>query len=266
MNRRFLAERVHEKLRPCRCLAPAVGLFILCSGVSAQENEPALAPGLGLGASVGMNGVGGEENGPISSGVGWELHISAASRRGLYVGGGITLSTHDLSGESTPWQIMSFFVEPRWMFYRLSSTYSPFVAVRGGWVREKVPGRTWELRARGLSYGGGGGVIVRLAPQIALEAGLLFGATNFAAYEFVGDFAWKMCLDELEPGTPLPASVTQCSGSRSIGGAVRLCYPPYFPERTSNCSPPEIPYDGTGRSGTWTRTWIGVSFALGSRS
>lgn len=243
-----------------------LGLLVLCGTASAQEHEPALAPGLGLGGSVGLNGIGGSENGPIGSGVGWELRLSGSLRQGLYVGSGITLSTHDLTGETTPWQILSFFLEPRWLINGLSSTYAPFVAARGAWIREKVPGTTWELRAHGRSWGGGGGVMVRLAPQISLEAGLLFGTMKYDAYDFVGEFAWKMCLDELAPGTPLPASVTQCSGSRGIGGAIRLCYPPYFPERTSNCSPPEIPYDGTGRSGTWTRTWIGVSLALSSRS
>lgn len=230
--------------------------------VAAQSGETVVPSGPGLGGSVGMTGFGGGANGEISSGIGWEAHLSYVLNSGLYASGGVVLSKHDLANDVAPWQSVSFFVEPRWIALRLSPSFAPFVAARAARVSEKVPGRSYELKASGTLFGAGGGVLLRLAPQIALEAGFLFGSSRFDAYTFVGEFAWKTCLDALDAGTPLPRSVSECSGSRSVGGVLNLCYPPYFPERTSTCSPPEIPYEDTGRSGTWTRTWIGVSLAL----
>jgi hypothetical protein len=224
--------------------------------------ETALAPGLGMGGSFGMRSLGGEANAQLARGTGWEIHLSGATRGGLYVRGGMSLSKHGVEGESTAWQYRSFFVEPRWFALSLSPRIAPFVAGRVGRVSEKVPGRTWELKASGLTWGGGAGMLFRAAPQISLEAGVLIGGSRFDDYDFVGEFAWKDCLDGLDAGTPLPASVSRCSGSRSIGGVVTLCYPPWYPERTSNCTPPEIPYEGTGRTGSWMRVWVGISLAL----
>lgn len=236
-------------------------LFCLLSG-PLRAQETALPAGLGLGGSIGINGFGGDANAELARGTGWEVHLSGAMRGGLYVRGGVSLSKHGVEGESTAWQYRSFFVEPRWFLLSISPRIAPFIAGRAGWLSEKVPGRTWELKASGRTWGGGAGLLFRAAPQISLEAGVLVGGSRFDAYDFVGEFAWKDCLDGLDAGTPLPASVSKCSGSRSVGGVVTLCYPPYFPERTSNCTPPRIPYEGTGRSGTWMRTWIGVSLAL----
>jgi len=236
------------------------------SAVRAQSDGSALQPGLALGGSVGISGFGGDGNGEISSGVGWEAHLGYTLASGIHASAGVVLSKHDLAVDAAPWQLVSFFVEPRYFILGLSPTFAPFIAARAARVSEKVPGRSYELNATGTAFGAGGGVTLRVARQIALEAGLEFGRTKFDAYSFAGDFAWKSCLDGLEAGTPLPRSVSECSGSRSVGGVLNLCYPPYFPERTSTCSPPEIPYDGTGRSGTWTRAWIGVSLALSGGS
>jgi hypothetical protein len=125
-----------------------------------------------------------------------------------------------------------------------------------------VLGRTYTLKATGHALAGGGGVMVRLAPQIAVEGGVLIGASRFDDYRFIGEFAWKDCLDQLDRGTPLPESISRCAGSRSTGRTVLLCYPPYFTEGTSDCDPPEIPYAGTSRNGTWVRAWIGVTLSL----
>jgi hypothetical protein len=236
-------------------------LFCLMAG-PLHAQETALAPGLGLGGSFGMTGFGGDANAQLDRGTGWEIHLSGAMRGGLYLRGGLALSKHGVEGESTAWQFRSFFLEPRWFALSLSPRIAPFIAARAGWVSEKVPGRTWELKASGVAWGGGAGLLLRVAPQISLEGGVLVGRSRFDAYDFVGEFAWKDCLDGLDAGTPLPASVSQCSGSRSLGGVVALCYPPYFPERTSNCTPPEIPYEGTGRTGSWMRAWVGVNLAL----
>lgn len=237
-------------------------LLALPAAAVGQARPGAIPPGAGLGGSFGIATFGSTADAPIANGPSWEVFLGGGLSNGLFARGGLTLSGHDVAPRTPAWQFLSWFVEPRWVALRLSQRVSPFVAGRAGRIREKVLGRSYEFKATGWSYGGGGGVLLRVAPQIALEAGVMLGRTRFADYTFRGEFAWKDCLDHLEAGTPLPASVSSCAGSRSVGGVVKLCYPPYSTEETGYCSPPAIPYSGTARTGNWLRSWIGVHLSL----
>lgn len=252
------------------CLTRAVGfglaVFLVMQPVGAvsQERDVAIAPGFGLGGSVGVNQFGGAANESIGAAPGWEVFLSAGIRSGFFLRTGATFSVHDLPTVSPNWQYLSLFAEPRFVALGFSPAWAPFISGRIGRTTEKVLGPSWELRASGLSLSGGGGVMLRLSPQIAVEGGVILGRSRFDDYRFRGEAAWKGCLDGLDADTPLPVSISECAGSRGLGGVAEFCYPPYFPEDASNCSPPEIPYAGTGRTGNWLRTWIGVNLSFSS--
>jgi len=233
---------------------------VLASGAPGQERMTAIPPGLGMGASIGMQRFGGDANAPIASAPSWEFHVGGGLRNGLFARIGGSLSRHDIATGLPHYQLMSFFVEPRWVALGVASRWAPFVAGRVGWTKEQVVGRPFSLRASGSLLGAGGGAVVRLAPQIALEGGVLFGRTSFDAYTFRGDQRWKACLDGLDPGTGLPLSAADCADAYERGPLL-LCFPPYFYD-TRDCDPPKIPYDGTSRTGSGLRAWIGINLSF----
>lgn len=252
-----------------RSRAPAawvlsVILPVLVAVPCGAQDGPVIQPGFGLGGSVGVNGFGGSASREIDSATGWEPYLSYTLAGGLSLRAGASLGGHDLPPEVRPWRFVSFHLEPRYVALGLSDRFAPFVAGRVGYATEQVVGPSYEFKASGTLMAAGAGVLIRLVPQAALEVGVLAGTTRFDSYRFAGEFAWKECLDGLEAGTPLPRSVSACAGSRSQSGVVRLCYPPYFPDgtSTSHCSPPEIPYEDTGRSASWLRTYIGLSLTF----
>ncbi len=240
--------------RPAQAQAPGSGV--------APVRAQAVQPGIGFGGSVGLNTFGGTANRVIADAVGYEVFVAGGTRAGLFARAGATFGGHDIGQRVAPWKFVAVFVEPRWVFADVSPTWAPFIAGRAGRAWERVIGRNYSFNGSGTLLAGGAGALVRMAPQIALEAGVMYGRASFGRYTFRGEFAWKTCLDGLEAGTGLPESLAECAGSRGLGGAVRLCYPPYFTTETSNCTPPDIPYENTDRDGSWLRTWLGVRLSL----
>lgn len=241
-------------------VAAAFLLALLAAGVAGQTRETAIPPGLGMGASIGVQRFGGIANGPIAAAPSWDFHVGGGLRNGLFARIGGTLSRHDVATGLPDYQVLSFYVEPRWVALGVARRWAPFIAGRIGWAKEQIVGRPFSLRASGSMLGAGGGAMIRLAPQIALEGGVLFGRSLFDAFTFRGDRRWKDCLDALEGGTGLPVSAATCADAYSRG-PILLCYPPYFPD-TNNCAPPKIPYDGTNRRGTALRMWIGINLSF----
>lgn len=246
-----------------RLVTAVACLLFFALPAAGQVRDVAIPPGINFGGSVGPTMFRGTGNGPIPGAAGWEFFIGGGLANGLYGRLGGLLSGHDVALDTPDYQFLTFFLEPRYVFLGLSPLVAPFVAGRAGWTYEKVLGGSYNLKANGSLFAAGGGVFFRVAPQIALEFGLMLGTTRFDDFSFKGEYAWKLCLDDLEPGTGLPVSVADCAGSRSFGNVIRLCYPPYYPEgETGDCEPPDIPYDGTGRTGNLLRVSIGVHFSI----
>jgi hypothetical protein len=221
-------------------------------------------PGFGLGVAVGLESVGGKADDLIGSATGFDGTLHYGFESGLLIHAGIHVGRHSIGSVGYPYQVVRAYVEPRYAAQWISPAWAPFVAAQVGYVWETVDRFSMNLRASGLSLGGGGGVALQLTPQLALEGGALMGITRFRDYTFRGERAWYECLNLLEPGTPLPESVQHCAGTINAGAV--LCYPPFYsPDRVSgDCSPPDIPYHGTARSATWLRLWLGASVSFAS--
>jgi len=176
---------------------------------------------------------------------------------------GIFLSRRRGEPVDYPYELFGGYVEPRYVVGGSGSTWAPFVGAQIGIVREHVSRASMSLSATGTTMAAGGGVQFRVWPQFGTELGVLVGIARFGSYTFRGERAWYQCLNTLAPGTGLPESVQDCAGSRDVGAV--LCYPPFYPADyrvSGDCRPPDIPYDRTGRSGTWLRLWLGVHFSL----
>ena len=220
----------------------------------------ATQPGIGLGVLIGVDGVGGGTNGMIQNGFGFDGFLRYGMPFGLFLLGGVHVSSHGIEQLSESYTLSSFYLEPRYFALRFSPRWAPYVAGRIGLTVESIDQPGSRLTASGHTLAGGVGAVYRLAPQLALEGGLSIGTTKFGDYTFQGELAWYECLNELEDGTPLTQSVTRCTGSSS--GPQYSCYPPYYDQVSGNCTPPEIPYEGTGRSQTWVRFSVGVHLSL----
>ena len=240
-------------------LEPAAGI------TGAPEPGPqtivTLPRGLGLGVAAAYDGLG-RTDGAIGSSGAFEAFGKYGFSTTFVLRGGIVLSRRSIETVDYPYQLFGTYLEPRYVAQSLSPVWAPFVAGQLGLARESVGRSSMSLKAMGTWFGGGGGAMFRVGPQLATEIGVLVGTARFGDYTFRGDRAWYYCLNELEPGSTLPASVQDCAGARGIGA--ELCYPPFFPENriSGDCRPPDVPYPGTGRSGMWFRVWFGMHFSL----
>lgn len=253
----------------CTCL-PLVALRSQSADGGGEREAPrraagrVLPPGFGVGIAGGLNRLGGADNAPIQDAGTTELFARYGFGTRLDVRVGAHVSRRRLASVSFPYQLFGAYLEPRYIHASLSPAWAPFLAGQVTYLRESVERDAMRLAATGTSVGAGGGVVLRLWPQVAVEVGGVAGIARFGDYSFRGELAWYQCLNALDAGTVLPQSVEQCGEAR--GAAAVLCYPPFYPERvtsfSSDCAPPEIPYDGTARSGSFFRLWVAVHFAF----
>ncbi len=223
----------------------------------------ATQPGIGIGFSVGYAGQMGSTSSSIQNSLGYEGYLRYGSPFGLFLRGGIHISTHEIEQASPSYRLTSFFLEPQYVALSLSSHWAPFVSGRIAYLQEGVDQPGSDIKASGFSLGGGLGTLYRLTPQVALEGALSFALASLGDYIFRGEFHWYECLQSLEPGTALPETVVRCDGSSTP--PQYNCYPPFFPEFAGHCTPPEIPYSGSGRSTTWFQMRFGVQLSLNAR-
>jgi hypothetical protein len=217
----------------------------------------ATQPGVGVGLSVGFDG---QVSSSIQNSLGYEGYLRYGTSFGLFLLGGIHISTHNIDQASPSYRLTSFFFEPRFVALNLSPRLAPFISGRLAFIQEGVDQPGAEFKASGYSLGGGLGAVFQLMPQVALEGAFNLGVATLGGYVFRGESAWYNCLQDLEPGTSLPETVVRCDGSS--GGPVYSCYPPFFEEYAGNCSPPEIPYEDSGRSTTWFQMRLGIQLSI----
>jgi hypothetical protein len=220
----------------------------------------ATQPGLGVGFSVGFDGQVGSASSSIQNSLGYEGYLRYGTSLGLFLLGGIHISTHNIDQASPSYRFTSFFFEPRFVALNLSPRLAPFISGRLAFVQEGVDKPGAEFKASGYSLGGGLGAVYRLTPQVALEGAFNLGVATLGDYVFRGEAAWYNCLQDLEPGTSLPETVVRCDGSS--GGPQYNCYPPFFEEYAGHCTPPEIPYEDSGRSTTWFQMRLGIQLSI----
>ncbi len=223
----------------------------------------ATQPGVALGLSAGFNVRAGGSSGGIQNAMGYESYLRYGAPFGLFVLGGIHISSHEIDGASPTYRLISFFLEPRFVALKLSSRWAPFVSGRLALVKEAVDQTRARFRASGYSLGGGAGALFHLTPQVALEGSFNVGVAKLNDYVFRGERAWYLCLEELSSGASLAESVILCDSS--YVGAQINCYPPFSEKFGGDCVPPAIPYADSGRSTTWYQVRLGIQLSFASQ-
>ena len=101
----------------------------------------AIQPGVGIGFSVAFDGQVSSVSSSIQNSVGLVGgHLRYGTSFGLFLLGGIYISTHEIDGASPTYKLTSFFLEPRFVALKLSSRWAPFVSGRLALVKEAVEG------------------------------------------------------------------------------------------------------------------------------
>lgn len=221
----------------------------------------ALTPGFGVAISVARSLAGGNDNQLIPPGTAAQLWGRYGLPNGLSLNAGVFLGTHHIAGVRDAYRLQSAFIEPQFAVRGLSPLFAPYLSVRVDFTREMVNALRTSFVATGYAIGGGGGLLVRVTPLVALDGGGTVGALTLGDFTVRYDDATALCLETLPEGTLLPDAVIQCG---DVKGPVSgyTCPPQTDPTMPVECEKPSVVRANTGRSGTWFRFWVGVRLAL----
>jgi hypothetical protein len=224
----------------------------------------AVAPGFGGGFSVGVDQIDGTANRAIAAAASLDLYFRYGFPLGLFIYAGGHFSAHHLTGVSKPYRMQSLFIEPRFVAMHLASRWAPYVSVRVAVARETV--QTVRIRFQGSAraVGAGGGVLFRLTPTVALDAGVSGARVWFGDFVMKPDLATYLCVENLAAGSTLPESAIQC-GEIETSLPQYTCYPPFYSRVSGSCDAPKVPVADSRRSGTWLRFSLGLHLRLSGR-
>jgi len=221
----------------------------------------AVQPGFGLGASVGMQGLGGSANRAVRPGASVDLFGRYGTPFGLMFHAGGRFGTFGIDSVPASVHVYDVFFESRFTLLNVSARWAPFITGQAALNRETARGNRVKFEASGYSLGGGGGAYVRLAPELTVETGLTVGLLAMDDFVSSGDWVTYQCLEGLEPGTPLPETIVRC-GDLITGSPEYTCYPPFSDRYSGECDAPKIERVGSERSGLRYRLWVGFQLSL----
>lgn len=99
------------------------------------------------------------------------------------IGAGFQSTRHSLEGFDDKVSLSGAFLEPRYVIPTKSNSVAPYVSLRFSVLREsgslEVTQGKVTVAASGLTFNGGGGLLVRLAQRVNLDVGATWGYTNF---------------------------------------------------------------------------------------
>ena len=101
-------------------------------------------------------------------------------------GGGFQFSPHNLNVEDFGTEkvnLAGVFFEPRRVIDIGNSSFAPYVSARLAFLRQsadfEVDGTNVKLEASGTQVNGGGGILLRMSPNVNLDLGATFGLIHF---------------------------------------------------------------------------------------
>lgn len=171
--------------RLVRASAAAALVFMMATAVQAQTS--ATPSGFALGGKLGYYTLSGDDFEGVDAGFGFEGNVRYTLLSGFQILGGVHYAIHGMEGLDENMNVLAIFAEPRYVFAIGSPTISPFVGGRAAWVRESVDIQGVDASASGFAFGGTGGLLFQVAPQVAIETSVLFAAVSFGDIEIEGE-------------------------------------------------------------------------------
>lgn len=135
----------------------------------------------------GFDTLGGDSE--FGSGFGGTVRVFYLWPNGLGLGGGGSLTLHDVNGVDENMWNWSAFAEPRYTFFLGSSRIRPHVLARVSYnwfsYESTQSGQPGGIDQSGWGFGGGAGVHYPIAGWVGLELGLYYGALSmsFSGYD-----------------------------------------------------------------------------------
>jgi hypothetical protein len=129
--------------------------------------------------------VSGDDFEGIDAGIGFDVQ-GRVKFTALSLGLGYQRSSHGLEGIDENVNVSGIFVEPR---YELGSAASikPYLTARIGRVTQSIEAEGSELKASGMSFGGGLGVMVPLTSSVRLSTSASWNSLSLGEMEVDGD-------------------------------------------------------------------------------
>ncbi len=130
----------------------------------------------------GFDTLGGDSE--FGSGFGGDVRVVYLWPSGIGLGGGGSLTLHDVSGVDENMWKWSAFAEPRYTFFLGSSKLRPHVLARVSYnwfsYESTQSGQPGGIDQSGWGFGGGAGIHYPIAGWLGLEMGLYYGALSMA--------------------------------------------------------------------------------------
>ncbi len=220
--------------------------------------------GFGIGATVGTQSYSGAQNASITPGWSVDAFVRYQHRWGVQVVGAVEYGGHTIQGTTLGYTSIRPYGEARFVVPSLGRHVAPYVGVRTGPVWESAVEPGVVFRSRGWSFGGSGGLFVRIAEQVALEAGVAGGVTSFGDFDFDGAANWAGCASrERALQTPLPATAATCYPEAAKAGVLIPGTPGGV--LTGSGDRQRIVHEGSARRAPWVRARIGLHLVLSGR-
>ncbi len=121
-----------------------------------------------------------------NAGIGADGQVRFSLGSAVTLGAGAQYTTHSVDGISENFNVIGIFAEPRYMFAAGASKVHPYLAGRGGWLRQSISSGGNDLKASGFFFGGGGGLVVGLGTSASLDLSVIFASVNFGEQELNG--------------------------------------------------------------------------------
>ena len=221
---------------------------------SAQGQMTDVPTGPEVGVEVGLINFGGSSGSVIGAGTAYTILAGYAIRGRWQFNGGFQYSSHGLENVIDRYEVVTAFLESRYRLFSLTLRIQPFIGARVGRRWESVTRSGANFNAVGHLFGGSGGFLYKLGPQLGLEIGSRFTTTAFGDFVFSGDQAWESCLERHRLiQTALPLAVVDCSPPRSFAQISTT-----FGGRRVRFS-----HDGSARSGGALTFWVRIILMQG---
>jgi opacity protein-like surface antigen len=130
----------------------------------------------------------------LNSGFGAAGSIMYAVTPAISLGGSVQWSSHGLEEASTGTaaannaSILGLFGEGRYSFTTASKA-TPYIGARVGWAQWTYSEAGDDLKANGLAFGGGVGVMIGLTPTLSLDLNGMFNSHSFGDIKVNGTSA-----------------------------------------------------------------------------
>jgi hypothetical protein len=161
--------------RVCQWLGPWMVIALVCGELEAQSAQPFSLQASGL-----FNGVFGNVFTGLQDGIGGEAQFRYTPGA-LSVGAGFQVTVHEVTDRMENVRFYGIFVEPRHRIHVGSNVAAPYVSARVSLLKIDFSGGDLSLSSTFVQLNGGGGLLVRLASHVNLDAGATFGYNHLGS-------------------------------------------------------------------------------------